>query len=127
MTSGSHQTSHPAVPRTPLSCCQGGNNNRSVNDVRIVPGFPIGKYVIKKKHVFPKRPEVNLSFNNIRYRIKQWSLRQITPSISHYKHHMYMICINDYVPYKNASVISKLSHRNSRNKKLRSVQRPVRM
>ncbi|XP_025158273.1 ATP-binding cassette sub-family G member 1 isoform X2 [Harpegnathos saltator] len=35
-------------------------------------------YFLQEKHSFPKRPEVNLSFSDVRYHIKEWNLCKFT-------------------------------------------------
>ncbi|KAL0103668.1 hypothetical protein PUN28_017733 [Cardiocondyla obscurior] len=35
-------------------------------------------FLQREKHYFPKRPQVDLSFRDIRYRVKEWSLRNMS-------------------------------------------------
>lgn len=85
MTSGTTSSSHFSPSRNSLSCCQGGQDgsNNEVNDlVAAMPGN--NNYLLKEKHMFPKRPEVDLTFRNIRYNVKQWNFRKIVPGEKNY-------------------------------------------
>ncbi|XP_033210226.1 ATP-binding cassette sub-family G member 1 [Belonocnema kinseyi] len=79
-----NHSNHCSPARSSLSCCQ--VNNTSQNDVNetCVPGN--NNYFMQEKHSFPKRPEVDLSFRNIRYNVKQWSLRKIFPQTNEILH-----------------------------------------
>ncbi|XP_043684729.1 ATP-binding cassette sub-family G member 1 isoform X1 [Vespula pensylvanica] len=63
--------------RSSLSCCQIDNTSRDdVQDVAIVTDtLPPSTYILKEKHSFPRRPEIDLIFKEIRFRVKQWNLR----------------------------------------------------
>uniref|UniRef100_A0A0C9PTI5 ABCG4_9 protein n=1 Tax=Fopius arisanus TaxID=64838 RepID=A0A0C9PTI5_9HYME len=78
MTSGPHQSSHASPSRSSLSCCQGGDDSSSSNDISQMPELTgNNNYVVTKNHTFPKRPEVDLTFNNIKYSVKTWNLRKL--------------------------------------------------
>ncbi|KAG7202353.1 hypothetical protein KM043_018680 [Ampulex compressa] len=72
----SGNTSAPCSPtRSSLSCCQIDNASQdNVHGVAIARG----NYFFEEKHSFPKRPEVNLSFRDIRYTIREWKLQDLT-------------------------------------------------
>jgi hypothetical protein len=36
-------------------------------------------YFMEEKHQFPKRPEVDLQFRSVSYRVKSWSIRNLKP------------------------------------------------
>lgn len=80
MTSGVHQTTHVSPSRSSLNCCQGSDDTASINDVTGVQTVT-GKndYVVKTKHAFPKRPEVDLAFNNVRFQVRSWNFRKLVP------------------------------------------------
>ncbi|XP_043285776.1 ABC transporter G family member 3-like [Venturia canescens] len=84
MTTGT-SPNHFSPSRTSLSCCQGeqdGSNN-GVND--LVPSGN-NNYLMKEKHMFPKRPEVDLTFRNIRYNVKLWNFRKLVPETKEILH-----------------------------------------
>jgi len=37
-------------------------------------------FLQREKHSFPKRPEVDVSFRDIRYRVKEWNIRNFSVS-----------------------------------------------
>ncbi|XP_034942024.1 ATP-binding cassette sub-family G member 1-like [Chelonus insularis] len=87
MTSGLHQASHALPSRSSLSCCQGLDNCGSINDVNQVSAISgNNNYIEKSKHAFPKRPEVDLAFNNIRYSVKSWNYKKFLPEVKEILH-----------------------------------------
>lgn len=64
--------------RSSLSCCQ--IDHSSHDDVHEVAIAAKDSYILQEKHSFPKRPEIDLTFHDIRYTVKEWSLRNIKPS-----------------------------------------------
>ncbi|KAL6430133.1 hypothetical protein ACFW04_007720 [Cataglyphis niger] len=67
---------HCSPSRSSLSCCQ--FDRISQDDVRD-PAIISNNYFLKReKHCFPKRPQLDLSFRDIRYRIREWSLRKFS-------------------------------------------------
>lgn len=68
--------------RSSLSCCQFDRNSQ--DDMRGPAIIRNNNYFLQReKHFFPKRPEVDLSFQDIRYHVKEWSIRNF--SISKYE------------------------------------------
>lgn len=63
--------------RSSLSCCQ--IDHSSHDDVHEVAIAAKDSYILQEKHSFPKRPEIDLTFHDIRYTVKEWSLRNIKP------------------------------------------------
>ncbi|XP_014486838.1 PREDICTED: ATP-binding cassette sub-family G member 1 [Dinoponera quadriceps] len=61
---------HCSPSRSSLSCCQ--FDRSSQDDVRDSAIMDSNNYFLQEKHSFPKRPEIDLSFRDIRYRIKEW-------------------------------------------------------
>ncbi|XP_017753260.1 PREDICTED: ATP-binding cassette sub-family G member 1-like isoform X1 [Eufriesea mexicana] len=71
-------TSAPCSPsKSSLSCCQIDHNSH--NDVHGVAIAATDGYFIQEKYSFPKRPEVNLSFYDVRYTVKEWTIRNLKP------------------------------------------------
>lgn len=69
---------HCSPSRSSLSCCQ---FDRSSQDDMRGSATIIGNnnyFLQREKHFFPKRPEVDLSFRDIRYHIKEWSIRNFS-------------------------------------------------
>ena len=71
-------SAHCSPSRSSLSCCQFDHNSH--DDVHGVTNAAKDSYFIEDKCSFPKRPEVDLTFYDIQYRVKQWNLRQLKPS-----------------------------------------------
>lgn len=68
-------TTHCSPSRSSLSCCQVDNSSQdNVHNGTIGNGNGGGCF-LEEKHSFPKRPEVNLAFRDIRYKVKEWNLR----------------------------------------------------
>ncbi|EFN86039.1 ATP-binding cassette sub-family G member 1 [Harpegnathos saltator] len=68
--------SHCSPSRSSLNCCQ--FDRSSQDDVRNPAMMSNNNYFLQEKHSFPKRPEVNLSFSDVRYHIKEWNLCKFT-------------------------------------------------
>lgn len=66
-------STHCSPSRSSLSCCQFDHNSQ--DDVRDSTIISNNNYFLQEKLSFPKRPEVDLSFRDIRYYVKEWSLR----------------------------------------------------
>ncbi|KAF7989927.1 hypothetical protein HCN44_008601 [Aphidius gifuensis] len=81
MMDRSHKSSYLAPLRTAFS-----DSQSCMNDVDIKPETTVQKYVVQKMYEFPKRPEIDLSFNNIRYQIKQWSFKTVKPKVKEILH-----------------------------------------
>jgi len=70
---------HYSPSRSSLSCCQ--FDRSSQDDMRSSAIIGNNNYFLqRKKHSFPKRPEIDLSFRDIRYRVKEWSIRNFSVS-----------------------------------------------
>lgn len=64
--------------RSSLSCCQAENTSQdNVRDVAISGTVHPPNYILQEKHSFPRRPEVDLVFKDIRYSVRQWNLRDL--------------------------------------------------
>ena len=73
-------SSHCSPSRSSLSCCQVDNSSQNdVNEVCSNGGQVNNNYYLQEKHQFPKRPEIDLQFQNIKFRVKSWSLRKLKP------------------------------------------------
>lgn len=81
----SHMSTYLTPSRMAFRTSQ-ANDERCVTDIGVVPGTPVEHYVMQKIYEFPKRPEIDLSFNNIRYQIKQWSFRTVKPKVKEILH-----------------------------------------
>ncbi|KAG5320806.1 ABCG1 protein, partial [Pseudoatta argentina] len=64
--------------RSSLSCCQ--FDHSSQDDMRDSAIIRNNNYFLQQKHFFPKRPELDLTFRDIRYRVKEWSVRNFSIS-----------------------------------------------
>lgn len=62
--------------KSSLSCCQGEDGSHENVQVRH-PGN--NNYLIQEKHAFLKRPEIDLAFKNVSYKVRQWNLRKVIP------------------------------------------------
>ncbi|KAJ8687966.1 hypothetical protein QAD02_023761 [Eretmocerus hayati] len=74
--------------RSSLSCCQVDNSsqndvhdacaNSPVDGPEIATGLlqSNNNYFVQEKHQFPKRPEIDLQFRNIGFRVNSWSLKK---------------------------------------------------
>ncbi|XP_046603397.1 ATP-binding cassette sub-family G member 1 [Neodiprion virginianus] len=62
--------------KSALSCCQGEDGSNE--NVRVHHSSN-NNYLIQEKHSFPKRPEVDLAFKNVRYEVKEWNVRNVIP------------------------------------------------
>ncbi|XP_018367293.1 PREDICTED: ATP-binding cassette sub-family G member 1-like [Trachymyrmex cornetzi] len=73
-------TPTPCSPsRSSLSCCQ--FDHSSQDDMRDSAIIGNNNYFLQQeKHSFPKRPELDLTFRDIRYRVKEWSIRNFSIS-----------------------------------------------
>ncbi|XP_066599569.1 ATP-binding cassette sub-family G member 1 [Prorops nasuta] len=82
-------TSCPAPPaqqqfspsRSSFGCCQADSSSK--DDVRehCTTMTKNNNYFLKEKqHSFPRRPEINLAFSDIRYRVREWNLRNFSTS-----------------------------------------------
>lgn len=70
---------HCSPSRSSLSCCQ--FDRISQDDVRDPTIISNNNYFLQQeKHSFPKRPELDLSFCDIRYRVRDWNLRRFSVS-----------------------------------------------
>ena len=70
-------TNYCSPSRSSLSCCQADSSSQNGGLERANNNY---SYVHQQeKHSFPKRPEVDLQFRDIRYRVKSWSVRSIRP------------------------------------------------
>ncbi|TGZ43764.1 Uncharacterized protein DBV15_04360 [Temnothorax longispinosus] len=70
-------TTHCSPSRSSLSCCQ--FDRSSQDDMRGPAIIGNNNYFLQReKHSFPKRPQVDLSFRDIRYRVKEWSIRNFS-------------------------------------------------
>ncbi|KAM0736705.1 ATP-binding cassette subfamily G member 4 [Formica fusca] len=68
---------HCSPSRSSLSCCQ--FDRISQDDVRDPAIIGNNNYFLEReKHCFPKRPQLDLSFRDIRYRVREWSLRRFS-------------------------------------------------
>ncbi|XP_076674614.1 ATP-binding cassette sub-family G member 1 [Andrena cerasifolii] len=78
-------TSTPCSPsRSSLSCCQ--IDHSSHDDVHGVTVATKDDYILQEKHSFPRRPEIDLVFHDIRYTVTEWSLRSIKPKYKEILH-----------------------------------------
>lgn len=66
-----------------LSCCQGEDGSHENVQVRHPAN---NNYLIQEKHSFLKRPEVDLAFNDVRYTVRQWSIRKVVPETKEILH-----------------------------------------
>ncbi|XP_018338577.1 PREDICTED: ATP-binding cassette sub-family G member 1 [Trachymyrmex septentrionalis] len=73
-------TPTPCSPsRSSLSCCQ--FDHSSQDDMRDAAIIGNNNYFLQQeKYSFPKRPELDLTFRDIRYRVKEWSIRNFSIS-----------------------------------------------
>ncbi|XP_012522316.1 ATP-binding cassette sub-family G member 1 [Monomorium pharaonis] len=70
---------HCSPSRSSLSCCQ--FDRSSQDDMQNSDIIGNNNYFLQReKYSFPKRPELDLSFRDIRYRVKEWSIRNFTIS-----------------------------------------------
>lgn len=70
-------SAHCSPSRSSLSCCQ--IDHSSQDDVHGVTIAAKDGYFLQEKHSFPKRPEVDLAFSDVRYSVKEWSIRNLRP------------------------------------------------
>lgn len=82
---------HCSPSRSSLSCCQAENTSESdVRDVCLMGGDrdlrDNNNYFMQEKHQFPKRPEVNLQFSNLTYRVRTWNIKNLKPVTSEILH-----------------------------------------
>ncbi|XP_012266537.2 ATP-binding cassette sub-family G member 1 [Athalia rosae] len=76
-------TTQCSPSRSSLSCCQGedgSHENFQVQD----PGN--NNYLLQEKHSFPKRPEIDLAFKDVRYNVRQWNIRKLVPETKEILH-----------------------------------------
>lgn len=64
--------------KSSLSCCQIDHNSHG--DVHEVVIAANDGYFIQDKCSFPKRPEVDVTFCDIRFTVKEWSFRNLKSS-----------------------------------------------
>lgn len=81
-------SSHCSPSRSSLSCCQVDNGSQSdVHQACSNGAGQIGNnYFMEEKHQFPKRPEIDLRFRNVCYRVKSWTIRNLKPVTSEILH-----------------------------------------
>lgn len=70
-------SAHCSPSRSSLSCCQVEHNSR--DDVHGVTVAAKKNYFVEDKYSFPRKPEVDLAFYDVRYRVKEWTIRQLRP------------------------------------------------
>ncbi|XP_017885889.1 ATP-binding cassette sub-family G member 1-like [Ceratina calcarata] len=70
-------SAHCSPSRSSLSCCQ--IDQSSQDDVHGVTIAAKDGYFLQEKHSFPKRPEVNLAFYDVRYSVREWNIRNLRP------------------------------------------------
>ncbi|XP_050582081.1 ATP-binding cassette sub-family G member 1 isoform X2 [Bombus affinis] len=70
-------SAHCSPSRSSLSCCQVEHNSR--DDVHGVTVAAKDSYFVEDKYSFPRKPEVDLAFYDVRYRVKEWTIRQLRP------------------------------------------------
>ncbi|XP_003491703.1 ATP-binding cassette sub-family G member 1 [Bombus vosnesenskii] len=70
-------SAHCSPSRSSLSCCQVEHNSR--DDVHGVTVAAKDSYFVEDKYSFPRKPEVDLAFYDVRYRVKEWTFRQLRP------------------------------------------------
>ncbi|XP_015438257.1 PREDICTED: ATP-binding cassette sub-family G member 1 [Dufourea novaeangliae] len=75
---------HCSPSRSSLSCCQ--IDHSSHDDVHGVAIAGNQKYFFQEKHSFPKRPEVDLAFSDVRYTVSEWNIRNIRPKYKEILH-----------------------------------------
>ncbi|XP_012288400.1 ATP-binding cassette sub-family G member 1 [Orussus abietinus] len=75
---------HSTQSKSSLSCCQGDPSSHS--DIRTACAIRNNNYFKQEKHSFPKRPEINLAFVDIRFRVKLWSIRNLIPDTKEILH-----------------------------------------
>lgn len=75
---------HCSPSRSSLSCCQTERNSH--DDVHGVAIVSKENYYLKEKHSFPKRPEVDLAFHDLRYTVTEWNIRNIRPKYKEILH-----------------------------------------
>ncbi|CAL7935402.1 unnamed protein product [Xylocopa violacea] len=75
---------HCSPSRSSLSCCQIDHNSH--DDVHGVTIAAKDRDFFQEKHSFPKRPEVDLTFCNIRYVVKEWSVYSFKPKCKEILH-----------------------------------------
>lgn len=80
----SNHSNHCSPSRSSLSCCQVDNSSQNDVNETCVPGN--NNYFMQEKHSFPKRPEVDLSFRNIRYSVREWNIRKFKPEAKEILH-----------------------------------------
>ncbi|RLU19118.1 hypothetical protein DMN91_009476 [Ooceraea biroi] len=70
----------PAAPCSPsrssLSCCQFDHGSSEDNVCTPTIAANNNYFLEQESPSFPKRPQVDLSFHDVRYRVKEWSLRK---------------------------------------------------
>lgn len=66
---------HCSPSRSSLSCCQFDHSSQDMRDPTIIAN---NYFLQQEKHSFPKRPEIDLSFRDIRYHVKEWSIRNFS-------------------------------------------------
>ncbi|XP_032665569.1 ATP-binding cassette sub-family G member 1 [Odontomachus brunneus] len=69
-------STHCSPSRSSLSCCP--FDRSSQDDIRDSATIGNNNYFLQEKHSFPKRPEIDLSFRDIRYCVKEWSIWKFT-------------------------------------------------
>ncbi|XP_014206812.1 ATP-binding cassette sub-family G member 1 [Copidosoma floridanum] len=74
--------------RSSLSCCQVENSSQNdVNEVCANGNAQLNNnYFVQEKHQFPKRPEVDLQFRDITYRVRSWNLKTLKPATKEILH-----------------------------------------
>lgn len=65
---------HCSPSRSSLSCCQFDHNSQDdVGDPAIMGN---NNYFLQEKYSFPKKPEIDLAFRDIRFLAKEWSIQK---------------------------------------------------
>ena len=80
-----NSTTNNSPSRSSLNCCQIDNTSENnvneichlnVEETSINNNYFNSTTTSKEKYSFPKRPEIDLSFRNIRYRVRTWNTRK---------------------------------------------------
>ncbi|XP_071877983.1 ATP-binding cassette sub-family G member 1 isoform X2 [Bombus fervidus] len=69
-------SAHCSPSRSSLSCCQVEHSRDDVHGVTVAAK---DSYFVEDKYSFPRKPEVDLAFYDVRYRVKEWTIRQLRP------------------------------------------------
>lgn len=69
-------TTQCVTARSSFSCCQGDDGSHENVQLQHQGN---NNYLLQEKHSFPKRPEIDLAFKNVKYKVRQWSIRNVIP------------------------------------------------